>query len=61
MCDNFEKKKLIRCPHCKSKNRYILSRGVSQWHNVWLTRFCLVYVMQQRQESIHVIAELPLW
>ena len=28
MCDNFEKKKPIRCPHCKSKNRYILYRGI---------------------------------
>ena len=28
MCDNFEKKKPIRCPHCKSKSRYILSRGI---------------------------------
>ena len=30
MCDNFEKKKPIRCPHCKSKNRYILSREILQ-------------------------------
>ena len=28
MHDNFENKKSIRCLYCKSKNRYILSRGI---------------------------------